>query len=145
MLRKNRIKFTILVAIIFGAMGYLLWSGMEKSAVFYLTLEELDVRKTQMSGDGIRLAGLVREGSVHGSALDGGIIFTMTDGVRTMDVRYSGQIPDTFKAGSSVVIEGVYRGKPVFEATTLLAKCPSKYEPAGVVGSPIRGATGDVP
>ena len=139
----SRVKFIVLGVVICGAMGYLFWSGMESSRVFYLTLDELGAGKARLSGKGIRVTGQVQEGSIHGSALEGGITFTMTDGVRKLDVRYSGQIPDTFKEGSGVVVEGIYRDKPVFEATTVLARCPSKYQTADVRGSPAAVAKGD--
>ena len=48
---------------------------------------------------------------------------------RTLPVTYQGIIPDTFKENAEVVVEGFYHPqKTVFRATTLLAKCPSKYE-----------------
>ena len=48
----------------------------------------------------------------------------------------TGIIPDTFVDEADVVVEGARRPDGVFEATTLLAKCPSKYESAQA-GSPI--------
>jgi cytochrome c-type biogenesis protein CcmE len=122
--RRNWIKFVTLGVLMAGALAYLFFSGMKTSMVYYRTLEELE-------SAGVRLAGWVKEDSVSGSVLDGGINFVMTDGKRELPVRYSGQIPDTFKEGSEVVLEGVYKAQPVFVATTLLAKCPSKYEAEG--------------
>ncbi len=42
-------------------------------------------------------------------------------------MAYHGVVPDTFMENSEVVVEGSIRSE-VFEAHTLLAKCPSKYE-----------------
>ena len=111
-----------------GALAYLFLSGMKSSMVYYLTLEELESGAKTRVGEGVRLAGRVKEGSVTGSVLDGGISFVMTDGEREMPVSYAGQVPDTFEEGSEVVVEGIYRAQSVFAAATLLAKCPSKYE-----------------
>ena len=138
---KNRsawIKYTVLALAFFGPLGYLFVSGMKSSMVYYLTLEELSVAPPGV-GDGVRLAGWVKNGSITGSALDGEISFTITDGKREMPVRYGGQVPDTFEDGAEVVVEGVFMGRPVFEAVTMLAKCPSKYEasaPAPEVSAP---------
>jgi cytochrome c-type biogenesis protein CcmE len=121
------IKYTVLALAFFGALGYLFVSGMQSSMVYYLTLEELSATPPG-TGEGVRLAGWVKEGSIVGSALDGEISFVITDGKRDMPVRYAGQIPDTFENGAEVIVEGVFRGQPVFEAATMLAKCPSKYE-----------------
>ena len=128
--RSTWIKFTVLALAFFGALGYLFVSGMNSSMVYYLTLEELSATPPE-SGDGVRLAGWVKDGSIAGSALDGAISFTITDGVRDLPVRYAGQIPDTFENGAEVIVEGVFSGQPVFEAATMLAKCPSKYEASG--------------
>ena len=118
---------TVLAAVFFGALGYLFVSGMKSSMVYYLTLQELSAAPPRV-GEGVRLAGWVKEGSVTGSSLEGGITFTMTDGARELNVKYSGQVPDTFEDGAEVVVEGIFRGQPVFTASSLLAKCPSKYE-----------------
>ena len=130
MITKNRtawIKFTVLTIAFLGAVGYLFIAGMKDSMVYYLTLEELAAAPPRQ-GEGVRLAGWVKEGSITGSALDGQVAFTMTDGDREMPVRYKGQVPDTFEDGAEVVVEGIFLGHPVFEASSMLAKCPSKYE-----------------
>ena len=39
-------------------------------------------------------------------------------------------VPDTFKHGAEVVVTGRVRDDGTFDASELLAKCPSKYEAA---------------
>jgi len=126
-IKSNRIKFTVLALVFLVALGYLFVSGMKSSMVYYLTLEELSATPPQF-GEGVRLAGWVKDGSIVGSALDGEISFTIKDGNRELPVRYVGLVPDTFEGGGEVVVEGIFKGQPVFEAATMLAKCPSKYE-----------------
>jgi cytochrome c-type biogenesis protein CcmE len=121
------IKFAALTLAFFGALGYLFWTGMNDSMVYYLTLEEYKASPPQ-PGDGVRLAGWVKEGSIAGSASGGEVSFTVTDGEREMPVRYEGHVPDTFEEGAEVIVEGIFMGGAVFEAASLLAKCPSKYE-----------------
>jgi len=136
--RSTWIKFTLLALVFLGALVYLFATGMKSSMVYYLTLEELSITPPE-PGDGVRLAGWVKEGSIIGTALDGEIFFAITDGAREMPVRYAGQIPDTFQDGAEVVVEGIFRGEPVFVAASILAKCPSKYkasDPAPRVGRP---------
>ncbi len=128
---RGWVKFAVAGTIISCGLAYLFLTGMKGSMVYYLTLEEYLVQGKARVGDGVRLAGWVRKGSVTGSALDGAISFVMTDGARDLPVTYRGQVPDTFAEGGEVVVEGINRGQPVFDAGTLLAKCPSKYEAAG--------------
>ena len=52
------------------------------------------------------------------------------DGGATLPVDFAGIIPDTFVDDADVVVEGNRRADGIFAATTLLAKCPSKYESA---------------
>ena len=54
--------------------------------------------------------------------------FDMTDGARTYPVSYRGITPDTFTDGVDVVVEGRLDRDGTFAATTVLAKCASRYE-----------------
>jgi cytochrome c-type biogenesis protein CcmE len=46
-----------------------------------------------------------------------------------MNVVYNGIIPDAFTEDVQVIVEGKYhKDTNTFNASTLLAKCPSKYE-----------------
>ena len=121
-------KYIALCLVCVAGLGYLFMTGMKGSMIYYLTLEELQGEKSPRIGDGVRIVGIVKEGSVEGSALDGEIVFIMTDGERELEVFYSGQVPDNFQDGAQIVVEGIYKAKPSFTASTLLAKCPSKYE-----------------
>ncbi len=56
--------------------------------------------------------------------------FTISDGGHTLPVVYSGIVPDIFRPGITVVVEGHYTGQGPFQAQTLLAKCPSKFQAA---------------
>jgi cytochrome c-type biogenesis protein CcmE len=56
--------------------------------------------------------------------------FTETDGARTYPVTYHGIAPDTFTDGVDVVLEGRLDRDGTFRATTVLAKCASRYEDA---------------
>ena len=61
---------------------------------------------------------------------------SVTSATQAMMVNYQGIVPDTVRAGTQVVVEGHYT-QGIFQATTLLAKCPSKFQAAtpGASGS----------
>jgi cytochrome c-type biogenesis protein CcmE len=44
-----------------------------------------------------------------------------------LPVVYKGIVPDIFAPGIQVVVEGRLNGSGTMEATTLLAKCPSRF------------------
>jgi cytochrome c-type biogenesis protein CcmE len=54
----------------------------------------------------------------------------VTDGTRRWPVVYRGIAPDTFTDSVDVVVEGRLGRDGTFQATTLLAKCASRYESA---------------
>ena len=56
--------------------------------------------------------------------------FRVTDGAKVFPVVYRGIAPDTFTDGVDVVVEGRMDEDGTFRATTLLAKCASRYESA---------------
>ena len=82
-------------------------------------------------GERIRLGGLVLEGSIQDQS-DGSVIFTITDRVEQVSVRYEGFLPDLFSEGQGVVTEGRFGDDDVFQAQTVLAKHDETYMPPEV-------------
>ena len=82
----------------------------------------------------VMLVGTVVPG-MSGDAHQGGLRFMLKDdgpanAARTR-VLYTGSVPDLFKVGRHVVVEGTLRnGVFVAKPGTLVTKCPSKYTPA---------------
>jgi cytochrome c-type biogenesis protein CcmE len=79
----------------------------------------------------IALAGVV-VGPVTGDARGAGKRFLLRDldGKATVRVVYRGSVPDQFKAGRQIYLEGELRkGAFVGVPDTLVTKCPSKYAP----------------
>ncbi|TME71578.1 MAG: cytochrome c maturation protein CcmE [Chloroflexi bacterium] len=109
--------------VVVGCVGYLIFSASGGSAEYYLTVSEL---RTHTHAGDVRVAGVVQN-DVQKS--DGGlhVTFTEKDGTASMPVDYSGPLPDIFKPGITVVVEGKLGGDGVFHARTLLAKCPSRF------------------
>ena len=53
------------------------------------------------------------------------------DGTAAVPVVYRGSVPDLFKPGREVVVQGrLVNGMFVAARDTLVTKCPSKYAPA---------------
>ncbi len=73
---------------------------------------------------------MVLPGSVRWDSAHEHLRFLVTDGTESVPVRYSGVVPDIFSAGRQVVVEGALEADGSLAATTLLAKCPTKYTPA---------------
>jgi cytochrome c-type biogenesis protein CcmE len=92
------------------------------------------LRPSQLPGHKgrVTLAGKV-VGPVRGNGHDSPLTFRLRDvnGTATVPVSYTGSVPDLFKAGRDVGVDGRLRnGTFVGLPGTLVTKCPSKYVPA---------------
>ena len=124
-------KFMIAGGLIIGAISYLMFSGISDSMVYYYTVAEAMNKAPELLRKGIRVSGYVSPDSIRRQTGQSKVEFVIFEkkSDRTLSVAYQGIIPDTFKDGAEVVVEGVYHPEEqLFHATTLLAKCPSKYE-----------------
>jgi cytochrome c-type biogenesis protein CcmE len=95
------------------------------------------IQPSELAGKtgGVQLAGRV-VGPVTGDAHAGGLSFRMRDiaGDESVPVRYTGSVPDLFRAGRDIVVDGELRsGTFVAEPGSMITKCPSKYvaKPSG--------------
>ncbi len=129
-------KFLLLGCGVILSMGFLLIVGVNRPGGFsyYLTVSEF-MRQPDRRDDGFRINGKVAAGSIERLATGEDVRFRMTDGGALLPVVYHGIIPDTFVDGADVVVEGRLTDGGEFEAHTLLAKCPSKYESAEPIAS----------
>ncbi|MBI5166733.1 MAG: cytochrome c maturation protein CcmE [candidate division NC10 bacterium] len=128
-MKKKRTKFIIAPAVVLVALGYLVYAGMRDAMLYYLTVSELKEKVPSIYGQGVRLGGRVVEGSIKWDPIALKLEFIIADEKEnTLPVAYKGVVPDTFKGGVDVVVEGKYSPQGVFIANILLAKCPSKYE-----------------
>jgi len=131
MRRVPHLKFLLAGGLILGTIGFLMVSGIDNSMVYYYTVTEVHSQSQQLAGRGIRISGHVQPGSIQKSSEGNRVEFEVYEKAtnQSVQVAYEGLIPDTFKDDAEVVVEGVYDpGDPTFAATSLLAKCPSKYE-----------------
>jgi cytochrome c-type biogenesis protein CcmE len=79
----------------------------------------------------VSLVGIV-VGRPSGDAHAGGLRFLLRDrhAMASVPVVYKGSVPDLFKTGREVVVDGKLRnGVFVAVPNTLVTKCPSKYTP----------------
>ena len=126
-LKKKR--FLIGGIIVFLALGYLGYTGFEGSATYYYTVSELMEQGNSIYGENVRLNGLVAPGSIEQESSGFIMRFTIINGEASLPVVYQGVVPDAFRVGNEVVVEGYLDSDSTFQANTILAKCPSKYVP----------------
>ena len=125
---RRRAALVVGVAIILAAFGFLLYGGIDKNVVFFLTPNELLSRGTAAYDVPIRLGGLVQPGSVKWDAEKLDLRFVVMDsGGQAVNVHSSGAPPQMFRDGMGVVVEGRYHRNGVFESTNLMIKHSNEY------------------
>jgi cytochrome c-type biogenesis protein CcmE len=122
----------VLVAVLLA-----MWGLRDRASYFY-TPAEIAAGRAK-AGTPVRLGGMVERGSVTHEADGVTTSFRVTDGLKTVRVRYRGILPNLFREGSGVVAEGQVepmtsrdpagKSTPQFVADNILAKHDEHYMP----------------
>ena len=130
---KVNIKFVLAGVVIVAAMVFLAVSSFQSNSMYYMTVPEL---RAQVQVDGaafydktVRVSGPLHKESIDWNAKTLTLKFHINDGNEMFPVVFVGPVPDTMENGETVVVEGKYTPAGVFNASNILVKCPSKYEP----------------
>jgi cytochrome c-type biogenesis protein CcmE len=129
--RKQR-RLSVIVglgAVLAVALGLILFALRDQIVFFYSPTEIHE--KAVAAGTPVRLGGLVKQGTWKKSGDQND--FVVTDGTTEMVAHYTGILPDLFREGQGVVVEGAVATDGTFAATNVLAKHDEKYMPKEVV------------
>jgi len=129
--KKNTGVYIVAFSLLVLGLGYLIFSGLSKDSAYFLTVSEALAMNPKDLGKA-RLFGKVDSNGLTSKAGSLGVKFRLldeSDQGKYIWVDYAGAVPDTFKPGVEVIVEGGLRNDTgVFKAGTLMTKCPSKYE-----------------
>jgi cytochrome c-type biogenesis protein CcmE len=130
---KLRLGWVVVSVAVALCVGYLVFTATRTTAMYYRTIAE--ARRDINASSDVRVLGVVQNNVTH---FDNGnaVRFTAGAGRDSMTVEYWGPLPDIFRPGIQVVMDGHMRGDGVFEARTVLAKCPSRFASATNPSSP---------
>ena len=121
-------KFLIGGLLILGAIAYVTITSFQSNSVYYITLQELNAQRAAIVGQTVRINAPLDKSSVQFDDKSLTLKFNLVDGGFVQPVVYKGVVPDTMGEGATVVAEGRLGADGVFQASTILVKCPSKYE-----------------
>jgi cytochrome c-type biogenesis protein CcmE len=113
--------------VIAGVFAWLLFGGLEKNVVFFLTPQELHAKGSAGVGVPVRLGGQVKPESVQWDAKTLDLRFVVTDGQGEFPVKSSGAPPQMFRDGMGVVVEGKVGNDGVFHPSNLMIKHSEEY------------------
>jgi cytochrome c-type biogenesis protein CcmE len=126
---KHQRLVLLVVALIALVTAVLLavWCLRSQASYFYVPSEI--VADPPAPDRGVRLGGMVEEGSLRTEGDGVTVAFVVGDGQARVPVRFSGIVPSLFVEGSGVVAEGKMGRDGTFVADNLLAKHDERYVP----------------
>jgi cytochrome c-type biogenesis protein CcmE len=137
---RSRLRLTLRLGATVGALGVagsLLVEGLNPG-YFYKHVDEVLVNRDAYEGRRLRVHGCVVNGSIEQARGTNRYRFLVGIGERyggallphgALRVTYEGLVPDTFRDGNEIVVNGELRPDGIFvaEPNGLMLKCPSKY------------------
>jgi len=126
--KKSRTRLLVATGVIVAVFIVGVVFLVQRQGAYYRQVA--DLATGQFDGKNVKVGGRVLDGTIQRDA--GGVHFAIQDltGQKaTVNVLYSGQMPNTFEAGVDVVVIGEYASNgSLITAEQLQTKCPSKYE-----------------
>ena len=130
--KKRRVQIIALAAVALVVSTALIGYAMRDGINFFRSPSQVMAEPPQPT-EVFRIGGLVEDGSlVRGEGET--IRFNVTDGGASVQVAFTGVLPDLFEENQGMVGMGSYRDG-VFEASEILAKHDEDYMPKEVVDS----------
>ena len=132
-MNRKRLRLYLVLAsmAVLGLAAFLVLRALDSELVYFLSPSEI-AAKPPAAGQQIRIGGLVEAGSVDKSGGEGVIVFTVTDLASQVAVSYRGILPDLFREGQGVVVQGAFDEAGHFVAAEVLAKHDETYMPPEV-------------
>ena len=123
---KN-VKFIAGGVIITLAVIYLIYAGVAGNSAYFLTVDELYAKGAAIENRTVRIAGMVEADSINFDNRNLILTFDITSETgQRLPVIFNGPKPDQMRQGAEAIVEGKYNGE-LFNAQSLLLKCPSRY------------------
>jgi cytochrome c-type biogenesis protein CcmE len=146
---RIRSRFFVGAGLIAVAVGYLIYTAIQNTSEYYMTVNEVAARHASLEGQALRVAGRVSPGDISWDPVtltlkfgiyqipdadqDGAVKPVAVSDAPSFNVICVGQPkPDMFAANKDVIVEGHLAGAGTISATQVMTSCPSKYKPKQV-------------
>jgi len=136
MTRKQRRMYFVLAGLTtLGIAAALVLTAFEDGIVYFHSPTDIATRTDLQKDRRLRLGGLVKQGSWQKGSDGLTHNFFVTDTAHDIRVAYKGIMPDLFREGQGVVMEGKLQTDGSFRADEVLAKHDENYMPKEVADS----------
>jgi len=127
-LKKKR--FIIVGVIALAGLVYIVITAFQHGTTPYYTASTIFQQGASVTQETVRVSGVLSAITQGGGTSNSQWQFVLTDSGKDLPVAYQGIVPDAFKTGNTLMVEGRLDAAGVFQAQSIITKCPSKYEPA---------------
>lgn len=121
-------KLAIGGAVVVAASAYMAYVGAATSWTYCITVEECAAATRKYVGKRVRVSGKVAADTLQVGTDPRRARFTLASGGERLEVVSTGRLPDNFREGGHVVVEGELEASGVFQGDRVLTRCASKYE-----------------
>jgi cytochrome c-type biogenesis protein CcmE len=132
--RKKRLYWTLALLCGASAAAALAMAALRQNINLFYTPSQIAAGEAPR-GTRIRAGGLVETGSLKRTPGSLALRFIVTDGERSILVRYEGILPDLFREGQGIVAMGRVESDGALRADEVLAKHDEKYMPPEAIGT----------
>ena len=129
-LRFQRLILILITLVMLLCAVLLILFNSKKNIIFFYTPSEL-IENNHPLQQVVRVGALVEEGSLK-KITSNTYEFNITDNLTSLRVIYQGLLPNLFKEGQGVVIEGVLLEQNYIQANTVFAKHDENYMPLSI-------------
>lgn len=124
--RRKRLAIVVFIAAGLGIATALTLYALGQNINLFYTPSQI-VKGEVSEGRHIRVGGMIKEGSVESQDDSLEVRFIATDYANDVWIHYEGILPDLFREGQGVVVEGRVGPGGVFEASRVIAKHDENY------------------
>lgn len=132
-IRKRRLYALLALIILLSLVASLVLYAMRQNISLFYTPTQV-IQGQAPENHHIRVGGMVVKGSIHYLNHGRVVEFTVADFDAQIKVQYKGLLPDLFREGQGVVVNGCIKGKNLVIASEVLAKHDAKYMPPEIRG-----------
>ncbi|MDQ8039162.1 MAG: cytochrome c maturation protein CcmE [Rickettsiella sp.] len=126
--QKKRLYFIVLALVVMTLVVALSLYALKQNINLFYTPTQVAKGKIP-SGQIFRLGGEVKRGTIKQDGNSLQISFVVSDPRHNVLVEYEGVLPDLFREGQSVVVEGSLDHVGIMQAKRVLAKHDERYKP----------------
>ncbi|HEY4318854.1 MAG TPA: cytochrome c maturation protein CcmE [Herbaspirillum sp.] len=126
--RKKRLYWILALVFGAGAASALALAALQENINLFYTPSQIAAGEAP-HGTRIRAGGMVESGSLKRTQDSLMLRFNVTDGARSIVVRYQGILPDLFREGQGIVASGRLDDDGSLQADEILAKHDENYMP----------------